>query len=55
MYFVFYTERPDGALDFQGKAKWDSWNALKGKQFMVEKNLSLNNNFAENSDQPTLF
>uniref|UniRef100_A0A8C8SQQ9 Acyl-CoA-binding protein n=1 Tax=Pelusios castaneus TaxID=367368 RepID=A0A8C8SQQ9_9SAUR len=23
------TERP-GFLDFKGKAKWDSWNALKG-------------------------
>lgn len=24
------TTRP-GLLDFKGKAKWDSWNALKGK------------------------
>lgn len=25
-----YIERP-GAFDFKGKAKWDAWNALKGK------------------------
>ncbi|KAM9035118.1 acyl-CoA-binding protein [Sarcophilus harrisii] len=24
------TERP-GMMDFRGKAKWDSWNSLKGK------------------------
>lgn len=24
------TDRP-GMLDFKGKAKWDAWNALKGK------------------------
>ena len=24
------TDRP-GMLDFAGKAKWDAWNALKGK------------------------
>ncbi|BFY98394.1 hypothetical protein BsWGS_01434 [Bradybaena similaris] len=24
-------EKPQGTLDFKGKAKWDAWNALKGK------------------------
>lgn len=27
---VSLSERP-GMLDFKGKAKWDAWNALKGK------------------------
>lgn len=27
---VSYIDRP-GAFDFKGKAKWDAWNAIKGK------------------------
>ena len=30
------TEKP-GLLDFKGKAKWDAWNAVKGKDKEIAK------------------
>ena len=31
-YFSFFSLDRPGMLDFKGKAKWDAWNNMKGKQ-----------------------